>query len=63
MWWGNYFLEHTKKNSCSSDFPDKNSEVVSEIFVFLFFMKMMKRNLFSLKKELVLIGCVQYMIS
>ena len=29
-----YLRPHQKKNSCSSDFPDKNREVASDFFFF-----------------------------
>jgi hypothetical protein len=31
-----------QKNSCSSDFPDKNSEAGEQIIIIFFFMKMIK---------------------
>ena len=54
---------HTQKNSCSSDFPDKNSEAASKFFFFFFFFENDEAKFFFSQKELVLIGCVQYMIS
>ena len=51
-------LGPTKKFSCSTDFPDKNSE-----FIFFFFYENDEAKFFFPQKELVLIGCVQYMIS